>query len=210
MPAFKKVEERLRIGILAEDETDCNTIEVLIRRMASEISTAPIGIDKHSTTGCGGLRKKAPAKMRQMLSEGCKAEVLVHDLDLNPNNQQLNDEEALRSLLSNLSVPTGLERLICIPVEELEAWFWADPEIIQKVGQGKGKASPSPHLIQKPKERLQKLSAAANKKPRYNTNNNPNLATTLDLTICTERCRAFKALRDFVHRIVTPSSSPAV
>ena len=206
MAASVKSEGAIRIGILAEDETDCNTIDILIRRMAAEVSCTSIGIDKHSTTGCGGVRKKAAAKMRQMLNEGCKAAVLVHDLDLNPNNQQLNDEEALRSTLSSLSVPTGLERLVCIPVEELEAWFWADPQIIQKIGQGRGKASPSPHLIRKPKEKLQKLSAAANKKPRYNTNDNSNHAATLDLAICSERCRAFKELRDFVHRIVTTPS----
>lgn len=209
MAVSVKIEDKVRIGVLAEDATDCDTIDILIRRIAAEVSSVSIGIDKHSTTGCGGVRKKAVAKMRQMLNEGCKAAVLVHDLDLNPNNQQLNDEEALRSTLSDLPVPTGLERLVCIPVEELEAWFWADPDIIQKIGQGKGKASPSPHLIKKPKEKLQKLSAAANKKPRYNTNNNSTHAATLNLVICSERCRAFKDLRDFVHRIVKPPSSPS-
>ena len=101
-----------------------------------------------------------------------------------------------------IAVPSGLTSLICIPVEELEAWFWSDPAIVEEIGRGKGKAHPSPHLIAKPKEALIRLSMAGDKKPRYSTNDNPRLAEKLALDVCAGRCRAFRELRDLVHAIL--------
>ncbi len=193
-----------RIGVLAEDATDCDVVAVLVRRIAKEVTSAQIGIDKHSTGGCAELRRKARVKMQQMVGEGCAAAIVVHDLDLNPNNYELNDEAALRRRLEAIEVPPALTRLICIPVEEVEAWFWADLAVVQIVGRGKGKDHPSPHLIKQPKEQLQRLSAAANGKPRYSTNNNQALAEKLDLAICAKRCSSFRALYDFVHRVLQP------
>jgi Domain of unknown function (DUF4276) len=193
----------IRFGVLAEDATDCNAVAVLVRRIAREVTAAPIGIDKHSTDGCAELRKKAGARMRQMVGDGCAAAIVVHDLDRSPNNYGLNDEADLRKRLEAIEVPPGLARLICIPVEELEAWFWADPVVVQIVGRGKGKDHASPHLIKQPKEQLQRLSKAANGKPRYSTNNNEALAEKLDLAICARRCPSFRALQEFVHRVLS-------
>lgn len=36
----------------------------------------------------------------------------------------MNDEARLTRELTAIPVPRGLERLICIPVEEVEAWFF--------------------------------------------------------------------------------------
>jgi len=189
-------------GILAEDDTDCAAVGVLVRRSALEVSPAPIGLRRYSGSGCGKLRRKAEPQMRAMARDGCAAVILVHDLDRNPENGQLNDEAMLRSQLAALAVPSGLERLICIPVEELEAWFWSDPAIVGEVGRGKGKAHPSPHLLASPKEALIRLSMAGDKKPRYSTNDNPKLAEKLALDVCAGRCRAFRELREFVHMIL--------
>jgi Domain of unknown function (DUF4276) len=191
-----------RFGLLAEDATDCDAVAVLVRRIAREVTSAQIGIDKHSTGGCAELRKKAGAKMQQMAGEGCAAAIVVHDLDLNPSNRELNDEAVLRRRLEAIEVPPALARLICIPVEELEAWFWSDLAVVQIVGRGKGKDHPSPHLIRQPKEQLQRLSKAANGKPRYSTNNNEALAEKLDLAICARRCPSFRALQDFVRGVL--------
>jgi Domain of unknown function (DUF4276) len=199
----------VRFGLLAEDKTDCDAVAVLVRRIAGGVTSERVGIDKHATGGCAELRKRAKAKMAQMAGEGCHAAIVVHDLDLNPSNNELNSDEVLRERLEAIEVPPGLARLICIPVEELEAWFWSDPVVVQSVGRGKGKDHPSPHLIKKPKEQLQRLSAAANGKPRYSTNNNEALAERLDLAICARRCPSFRSLQDFVRAVLTSTGRAA-
>jgi Domain of unknown function (DUF4276) len=106
-------------------------------------------------------------------------------------------------------VPSNLERLVCIPVEELEAWFWSDPAVVREVGRGRGDAHSSPHLIKRPKEALARLSIGANRKPRYSTNDNAKLAEKLDLALCAKRCSSFRALNDFIERIVATVSTSA-
>lgn len=142
-----------------------------------------------------------PANESALEADGCVAAIIVHDLDRNPANNTLNDEAKLRSALEAIEVPRGLERIVCIPVEELEAWFWADPDVLALVGNGS--AAASPHLIKQPKERLIALSRGANQKPRYSTNDNERLATKLNLGLCATRCPSFRAMRDFVRRIAT-------
>ena len=192
----------LKIGVVAEDPTDCDAISVLVRRIGAEVGDVRIGINKYSGKGCSKLRKKLEPWMRSMVKEGCSAAVIVHDLDRNPDNGELNDLGALRALLERTAVPAGFYRLICIPVEELEAWFWSDPALVSEVGRGTGKHSESPHLIRKPKEALIRLSIGSNRRPRYSTNDNASLAEKLDLVLCAKRCRAFRELSDFVRGLV--------
>ena len=184
-----------RIGLLAEDETDCDALEVLVRRIAAEANGRRPSVSKFGGHGCARLRNKAEPTLQTMVREGCTAAVLVHDLDRLP-------ERALRAELSRIAVPSGLPWLICIPVEELEAWFWSDPQVIQHVGRGKGKASVSPHLIRKPKEALINLSRGANRKPRYRTSDNPRLAELLNLDTCADRCPSFRDLRQFIRSLL--------
>ncbi|WP_441288206.1 DUF4276 family protein [Sorangium sp. KYC3313] len=191
-----------QFGILAEDQTDCDAIGVLVRRIAGEIFNAQVSIRRRSGKGCAKVRKKAEAWMKELAREDCQAVILVHDLDRSPTNV-LNDEEALRQRLAQIDVPEGVERLICIPIEELEAWFWSDPEVVRIVGRGTGNAHPEPHRIAKPKELLMKLSASANKKPRYFTGDNVDLAEKLNIDLCARRCAAFLHLRNFVAKVVS-------
>ncbi len=188
----------LRFGILAEDETDADALAVLVRRLAGD---AQIGIKKQHFGGCARLRLKAAPTLSRMQQEGCAAAILVHDLDRNPENGALNDERDLRRTLESIDAPRGLTTLICIPVEELEAWFWSDAAVLSLVGPG-AKAHPSPHLIQKPKEKLVALSRGANGKARYVTFQNKLLAERLNLALCAARCPAFRQLGDFVRRII--------
>lgn len=188
----------LRIGLIAEDRTDCETVAVLMCRIAE----VKIGIDQYAADGCGALRRKAARWLTQIAGDGCAAAVVVHDLDRDPNNHELNDEGALRRRLAEIAAPPGLTRLICVPVEELEAWFWSDPALIKQIGRGRGKASLSPHSIRQPKEQLQRLSAEANGRPRYNTTHNVKHARSLDLERCASLCPSFRELREFVRGLV--------
>ncbi|WP_199694087.1 hypothetical protein [Sorangium cellulosum] len=90
------------------------------------------------------------------------------------------------------------DRCICIPIEEIEAWFWSDQAVLDDIGKGCGKASASPYNIIKPKEALRNLSVRAHRKAIYSTNDNPRLARMLDIDICAKRCESFRALRLFV------------
>lgn len=151
--------------------------------------------------GCSRIKAKAARVISDLIKQNDVSDIIVvHDLDRDATTNQLNDEGALRKQLSECC-ETGtlaIGRLICIPIEELEAWFWADPAVVNKVGRGKGKAHPQPHLICKPKESLQRLSRGANAKPRYTTQDNAELAEILDLELCKKRCPSFRSLIDFL------------
>lgn len=190
---------RLRIGILTEDPTDAETIGVLIRRIAATRGAAhgALGLKARSGGGCAQLRQKAQAWMRQLVEiDECSALVLVHDLDRNPQNGQLRDEHELRRQLARIPAPVAPH--LCIPVEELEAWFFACERVLQEICRKPMSASPSPHTIASPKERLFELSRGANRKPRHSTNDNPRYAELLELEACARRCPAFHELSEFI------------
>ena len=144
----------LKIALIAEDNTDCEAIRTIVHRvLGAEVTTK-----KWASKGCSSLTKKLRAKLKLLSSEGCNIFIVVHDLDRNPQNGSLNNEQALRSKLEELSSEIeSLKKHICIPIEELEAWFWSDPEVIKYLGGEKGKAHPNPHEIKSPKEKLMKL-----------------------------------------------------
>lgn len=188
-----------RVGVMGEDRTDTDTLTVLVRRIVPGV-----GVDARAPAvgkaGCAALRKRAPDFARELVAHGCSALVLVHDLDRDGNNGELKDEEELRRALARL-IPAELgPRLICIPVEEMEAWFWACQTALDRVGKGFARASASPHLVKQPKEALVRLSARAHRKPVYSTNMNRAMAEVLDLDSCTARCPSFRGLREFLGR----------
>ena len=188
----------LKIALIAEDNTDCEAIRIIVHRvLGAEVTTK-----KWASKGCSSLTKKLRAKLKLLSTEGCNIFIVVHDLDRNPQNGSLNKEQALRSKLEELSSEIeSLKKHICIPIEELEAWFWSDPEVIKYLGGEKGKAHPNPHEIKSPKEKLIELSVGENRKPRYSTNMNVELAERLNLNICSDRCASFKNLLNFLRSL---------
>lgn len=159
---------RLTIGLIAEDRTDCEAIKEIVKRVRSQAKTK-----SWASKGCSHLRRKLQAKINNMSEQGCTAFIILHDLDRNPLNNSLNNEHQLREELKQKSVFHPQKNVhICIPIEELEAWFWSDQKIVSDLGKGKGKSHRNPHLITKPKEKLIKLSQGENRKPRYSTNMN--------------------------------------
>jgi Domain of unknown function (DUF4276) len=191
---------KLRLGIIAEDETDYLTLRELILRSFKFF--LPTGIQVSITGkyggGCGKVRRKAAAWARVMNAEGVNIFILVHDLDRWKETNALNDISKLEKTLKEIPFPKNCKSHICIPIEEIEAWFWSDLNTIKTVGRGKGKHSISPHNISKPKEKLIKLSYDEGKKPLYDTNDNPKLAKILDLTVCRNSCTAFDGLINFL------------
>jgi Domain of unknown function (DUF4276) len=190
---------KLRIALIAEDETDCAAVREIVHRVLGR----EIAIEKWASKGCSILERKLSAKLKLFVLNGCNAFIVVRDLDRNPQNNALNDEAKSRKKLEeSASIVPSNRRLICIPVEELEAWFWSDPAVIQHVGKGKGEAKKNPHGLAKPKEELIKLSQGENRKPRYSTNMNAELAARLNLELCADRCPSFKDLLDFLNSLI--------
>jgi hypothetical protein len=187
------------IALLAEDETDCLAIQKIVRRVID----TKTGTKLWASKGCSTLKRKLKARLIAMSEAGCNAFIIVHDLDLNPHNNSHNDEAELRNTLESAvsNIISVDQRHICIPIEELEAWFWSDPNIIRYIGKGRGEAVPNPHLIKKPKEKLINLSISKNRKPRYSTNMNVELAEMLNLDLCSERCPSFGSLVRFLQEL---------
>jgi hypothetical protein len=193
------------IALIAEDDTDCDTVRKIVHRvLGTHISTK-----KWAAKGCSTLKRKLSAKLELMSNEGCNTFVIIHDLDRNPQNNCLNNEGTLRNKLETASsIIQANNKHICIPIEELEAWFWSDPKVVQYIGQGKGKAHLNPNLIMQPKEQLKALSIGGNKKPRYSTNMNVYLADILDLNLCSARCPSFHSLLDFLQSLRSSPPTP--
>jgi len=171
---------KFKIGLIVEDDTDYEAVREIVHRVLG----GNTGLKKWSPSsgGCSMLRRKLPATINTLLNKGCNAFIIVHDLDRNPANGSLKDEATLRINLEKLIEKFDkIEKHICIPVEELEAWFWSDPNIIKSIGGQKAKAHPNPELISEPKEKLIKLSRGTNSKPRYGKNDNAKWAKMLDL-----------------------------
>lgn len=183
------------IALIAEDDTDCEAVQKIIHRVLGKETKTK----KWASKGCSTLKKKLAPKLQAMSEEGCNVFVIIHDLDRDPQNNSLNDEAKLRKTLdAAVSEIQSNNKHICIPVEELEAWFWSDPEVVKYIGQGNGKAHLNPHMIAKPKEELIKLSRDERRRPRYSTNMNVKLAEMLNLEHCSDRCPSFKYLLKFL------------
>ncbi|MCY1073452.1 DUF4276 family protein [Archangium lansingense] len=185
------------IGLVAEDDTDVDTLKVIVNRVMER----PTGFRKRVGNGCARIRHKAGIWLKQLGDEGCTAVIVLHDLDRNPANNALNAIDKLYRDLEKVCSGSGVVHFICIPVEEIEAWFWADEKVVKRVGRGEGKAHPNPEAISRPKEGLIRLSRGANKKPLYSTNENVKLAELLSLDICREKCPSFRGLYSFLQQI---------
>ncbi len=186
------------IALIAEDDTDCNTVRKIVHRVLGENTRTKSWASK----GCSTLKRKLTAKIKVLSDEGCNVFIIIHDLDRNPQNNSLNDEAKLRKKLeTDASKIQAINRHICIPIEELEAWFWSDPDVVKHIGQGKGKAYPNPDILARPKDKLKDLSIGENRKPRYSTNMNVELADMLNLDLCSARCPSFKYLLNFLQTL---------
>lgn len=187
-----------KIALITEGFTDHETIRVIIHRLLGKRPE----IIRIVAKGSGNLKKELP-RFISSVPKDCSIFIIVHDLDRNPISKSLNNEDELRRIIESQFAQksfTGTKH-ICIPIEELEAWFWSDPEVINYIGRGKGKAHPNPDQIENPKKKLITLSTEGNLKPRYSENDNARLAAKLNLELCAKRCPAFKEFLDFLRKL---------
>jgi hypothetical protein len=181
------------LGLLVEDDTDGETLRALVHRIAG----TSMRVQWRSGGGAGNIRRKGARWLEALVRKGADRVIIVHDLDRDPTTRALKNEAALRAALRSIPVPPGVQSLICIPIEEIEAWFLSDPALLAQ-HYGAGQDHPNPHTIDGPKEHLVALSRRANRRAPYSTNENPRLAETLNLDLCAARCPSFRDFRAFL------------
>jgi len=181
------------IGIIAEDDSDFETSKVLIKRI---IKKDNISFKKAIGNGCGKIRRKAFDWSRDLKSRGCNLLILMHDLDRN-------ELTTLKTTLETTLTDSPIENyFICIPIEEIEAWFLGDPNCIKealnlrKLPNVKGR----PEQISSPKEKIEELvSICSNKEKIYlNTKHNEIIATKMCIDTVRGKCVSFGKLHDFL------------
>lgn len=182
-----------KLGIIGEHSSDTRTVAVLARRILGR----ELPIVTRDDEGQGKVVAKAASWLRELVRKGCDSAVIIADLDRDGLGT-LKDEQELRKKLEAVAVPDGLSRLICIPVEELEAWFWSDPGVLSEIAGRPFRATPHPHTIRDPKGKLIELSRRGGKRPRYSSADNVRYAAALDLDLCASRCGAFRDLKAFL------------
>lgn len=189
-----------RIGIIAEDYSDVGSVKILIHRISGN---SRIGTKKFIGRGCGKIKRKCNAWAYQLKLKGCSALIVIHDLD---NNAIANLYKNIETSLS----PCPIEKhLICIPVQELEAWLLSDPDAIKRAMKLKKapKVKGIPEGINSPKEYLGSiiLKASDGEKIYMNTVHNESIATALSISKALH-CPSFKPFHHFVKLFCTAST----
>ncbi len=181
-----------KVGIIAEDDSDVESAKILIRRIADKDK---ITFKKFVGQGCGRIKRKCHSWALNLHLKGCRYLILIHDLDRN-------ELKKLKSDLEDAVSPSPITPyLICIPVEEMEAWWLSDPAAIKNALNLKNipKIIGNPQDIQSPKEHIGKLVNQYSEKTKVflNTEHNPVIAEHLDL-IKARQCNSFIPFFDFV------------
>jgi hypothetical protein len=180
-------------GILAEDDSDIETLKVLIRQLAGN---EKLPIRGKGFNGCGELLKHGSKYLKSLAELKCNQFIVAHDAD-----QQ--DVAIIRQkLIEKVIQPSGVKTAICllVPTQAIEAWLLADVEAVSKLFKGwKPKPVTNPESISGPKEYLEKLSRLAGGRPRYShATHNPQLARHINLVKVSESCPSFRPLEQFV------------
>ncbi len=186
-----------RVGIIAEDDSDVAAAKVLIRRLAKSDN---IGFKKFVGQGCGRIKRKCQSWANTLKIKGCRYLVLIHDLDRN-------NLDALRTNLEAAISPSPImPYLICIPIEEMEAWWLSDPQAIRKALnlQVTPKIKGHPQSIASPKEHIGTLVRQCSNKTKIylNTEHNAKIAEHLSLSKA-RQCDSFIPFCDFVTKHIS-------
>ena len=181
-----------KVGLIAEDESDIDSLKELIKKVTKKEN---IGFKFFVGRGCGRIKRKANDWARQLKLRGCKVLILVHDLDRN------NYEVLYKEIKDSIEPFTIADTFISIPIEEMEAWFLADPKAIKNALKLKKdiKTFHHPEKVKSPKEVLAKEieKASNNSKIYINTKHNLLISKKLNVELLKNKCESFNRLCKF-------------
>lgn len=184
-------------GILGEDTSDVDTLDVLVRRLQEKHQQAITKNFKKGHKGCGELLNNGWRTLDEWQRRGCTRFIVAQDADQKDTN-------SVRDEISQKIIRRSIVKASCVcvvvPVQEIEAWLLADlSKAINLFSGWKPENIASPETITKPKEHLEKLSRQANGKPRYkHATDNSKLAEYVDLDLVSKRCQSFKPLENLI------------
>lgn len=184
--------------VIAEDDSDFNCLQILIRNLAKNQS---ISIKGEGFGCCSVMLNKGARVLKYWdKNEDYRKFIICYDRD--KETAQKRYEEVASKLIK----PSGIkkpENLICIliPTEEIEAWILADIQAVSKVipsWQPKDEY-PNPEDIKNPKETLIKLIRIEKTKPLYShETHNERVMKHLNLDVLKRKCPSFAELAKFV------------
>ena len=182
----------LKVGIICEDPSDYDAISQLVRRVSKKDR---MSFEKFAPKGCAKMMNKMSSYAETLSVKRCTALIVVHDMDRNSK------ENLIRSITSKIQGCSIRKKLICIPVEELEAWFLSDMTNIKNVFslQKKPKDIPNPENVNSPKEHLEKIvkSHSDKRKVSLSTLVNKKIAENVDLDLIRKKCPSFNDFYEF-------------
>jgi hypothetical protein len=182
---------RKAIGIIAEDDSDVQTIDILIGKIAA----SPYSITSFKGDGCGKIIGKCRAWSQSLLKQGCQYLLVVHDLD------SARKQELLAKLKDALGVSPIANYALIVPVREIEAWLLADHAAIKKAMKIKVSLNSvvNPEAIQHPKEFLGRLiyTKSAHSRRYVNAIDNVKIASQC-IPNNLMRCPSFVDFHNFV------------
>ena len=192
--AASKMSSIHKIAIFAEDNSDYDSIKTIIARLTGKDN---LSFQKRIGHGCSKLRRKCLDWSNEVFAQGYELLIIVHDTDDDWTESSL--KEHLNKLMKESHFT---DRYLCVPVEELEAWFLSDPMgmkstlHLDRLPKIKG----NPETISSPKEYLgEEVRKCSNGRVQYvNTVHNSKLAQSLDLVQVGKKCSTFNSFRDFI------------
>jgi hypothetical protein len=180
------------IGVIAEDQSDVEVIEELIRKIVPNEGTV---VRSMTAGGCGKLVGKCRQWASHLKSRECDVLVLLRDLD---DKSKATLSKELEKALSPCPIP---RYLIVIAVREIEAWLISDPQAIRTVFNLKADVPSvgNPESLEDPKKQLADLvySRSAKTKRYLNTQHNKRLAAALRLE-CVRKCKSYLPFEKFI------------
>lgn len=186
--------DRARFFVLAEDESDKQTIHAILRTLTGDPRLPRLG---QGFGGCGDLLNRGARVIRGHLRDSEKFIICV-DADGEP------PERVREKVRQRVLIPSGISACgLVVPVQEIEAWILSDIDRAL----AKWKAHPSwtpaevrnPEAIAKPKEALIQMSRSRRSKPDYvPALHNEHIAAHLDLVRVETKCPSFAPLRQYV------------
>jgi uncharacterized protein DUF4276 len=166
----------MKMGIIAEDDSD---VAVLREVTLSLLRPHRIGFKRFVGNGCGKLRRKCGAWARNLVQQGCRWIVVVHDLDVH-------DEQNLRAELTAAVFPAGAQAsVVLIPKREIEAWLLYDSHAIARAFRETHppQLPGNPESLRDPKKHLRDLIWKKYQKEYLNTVHNCAIAKYLQLSL---------------------------